>query len=304
MLLFWVPTVVGVGHPISVFFSGVNAPIGIFDSGLGGLSVLRLLPAAMPGERFVYAADTARAPYGGKPAEQIITYSTELADALLNTQGCRALVIACNTATAAAAEVLRARYPDVPIVGMEPAVKPAAAATTSGVVGVMATAGTIGSERYGELLGRYGREVEVVEDACEGLVELIEAGASGPRLSAKLRAIAAPMLAAGADAIVLGCTHFPLVRAELQAIVGPEVQLIDPAPAVVREVVRRIRAEAPALPSLPGTPTGPHAFLTSGDVVALRQNVTRIVPHLAATARFARLGDAAPPPPALTDNVR
>ena len=280
-------------------------PIGVFDSGLGGLSVLRLLPAALPRERFVYVADSARAPYGPRPEHEIRRFGEEIADLLLARLQCRALVIACNTATAAAADHLRARYPDTPIVGMEPAVKPAAAATRTGVVGVMATAGTIGSERYAQLLSAHGRDVTVVEDPCSGLVGLIEAGATGEGsgLPAKLRSILAPMLARGADAIVLGCTHYPLVRREIEAIVGPDVAVVDPAPSVVRETARRVREEAPALLALPGAlgapafPVGaaprlPHAFLTSGDVSAFRQNVTRIAPQLAAGARFGVLAEA------------
>ena len=306
-------------------------PIGVFDSGLGGLSVLRLLPAALPGRSFVYVADTARAPYGGRAQEEIRSYSEEIADVLFGKLGCDALVIACNTATAASAKTLRARYPDVPIIGMEPAVKPAAEATQTGVVGVMATAATIGSEKYGKLLREYGRDITVVEDPSEGLVELIEAGETGQRLTAKLEAITAPMLAAGADTIVLGCTHFPLVRNELQRVVGEGVTLIDPAPAVVREVVRRLvasgqtgrvgHAAAPEsadpcsehrtadLLRLAGQGVHPfssaggyrrarHIFLTSGEVGRFQELVTRVVPEMAAGAEFGVLWEYTPPSPA------
>ncbi len=279
-------------------FNDPTPPIGVFDSGLGGLSVLRLLPAALPGERFIYIADSGRAPYGEKTPEQISSYSHEVATILLERLGCRALVIACNTATAAAAQSLRQRYATTPIIGMEPAVKPAAEATRSGVVGVMATAGTIGSERYGELLNRYGREITVIEDACAGLVELIEAGVRGEALTAKLSNIVQPMLAAGADTIVLGCTHFPLVQRELAAIVGPNIELIDPAPAVVRETARRIKAEAPRL-SVLAAQEPQYVILTSGSLSSFRQNVARFIPHLVARATFALVEDwPAPPPPA------
>lgn len=213
----------------------------MFDSGIGGLSVLRHLLGQLPRERFVYVADSARGPYGGRPPAQILDFSREIVDYLVDGEGCKLVVIACNTATAAAAETLRAERPSTPIVGMEPAVKPAARATRTGVVGVMATAGTIGSDKYARLLAAYAEGTDVVEDPCVGLVQLIENGhLDDDVLRARLRAILAPMRAAGADVIVLGCTHFPLVAEAIQEIVGPEVTLVDPAPAVVREVRRRL----------------------------------------------------------------
>lgn len=258
--------------------AAARGPVGVFDSGLGGLSVLRHLPPALPGTPLVYLADSARAPYGVRTAAEIVAFSTQIAAYLLGGHACRALVVACNTATAAAIPVLRTRYPEVPIVGMEPAVKPAARATRSGVVGVMATAGTIGSERYADLLSRFGRDIDVVEDPCVGLVELIESGTvDGPALRDRLRAITAPMLAAGADAVVLGCTHFPLVTEALREVVGPDVALVDPAPAVVREVVRRVGATPDDdLDDEPAALT----FLTTGDEGAFRQNLQALAPEL------------------------
>ena len=252
-------------------------PVGVFDSGLGGLSVLRHLPAALPGVPLVYFADTARAPYGQRTAADIAAFSEEIAGVLVDDYGCGALVVACNTATAAAIEVLRKRYPALPVIGMEPAVKPAARATRTGVVGVMATAGTIGSEKYAELLGRHGRDVRVVADPCEGLVELIEAGErDGAELVGRLGEIILPMRGAGADVIVLGCTHFPLVAPAIAAVAGAAVTLVDPAPAVVRQVVRRV----PLPPAPAGAAPAPVTFLTSGDVGAFRQNLRRLVPEL------------------------
>ena len=272
-----------------------DRPVGVFDSGLGGLSVLRHLPAALPGVPLVYLADTARAPYGGRPAAEIVAFGEQIADLLLGEYGCGALVVACNTATAAAVQVLRRRHPEVPIVGMEPAVKPAALATHTGVVGVMATAGTIGSEKYAALLSRYGRDVRVVADPCTGLVELIEAGQlAGPALEARLRQITAPMRAAGADAIVLGCTHFPLVAEAIARVVGPDVALIDPAPAVVRQVVRRVGAPQP--PTGLAAPSPPVTFLTSGDEAAFRQNLRTLVPSMLAGALIKTVDWPQPPP--------
>lgn len=254
-------------------------PIGVFDSGLGGLSVLRHLPAALPGVPLVYLADSARAPYGGRPAADVVAYATEIAALLLGGYGCGALVVACNTATAAAVRVLRKRYLGVPIVGMEPAVKPAARATRTGVVGVMATAGTIGSDKYAMLLNRYGRDVRVVEDPCVGLVGLIESGTlEGPVLAARLSAIVGPMIAAGADVIVLGCTHFPLVADAIAAAAGPSVTLVDPAPAVARELARRVGGSGPS--ASPASVT----FVTSGDREAFRRNLERVTPGFTAGA--------------------
>jgi len=248
-------------------------PIGIFDSGLGGLSVFRLLPALLPAERFVYVADSGRAPYGPRPKAEIVAFSEQIVEYLVEVEKCKAIVIACNTATAAAAEVLRKRYPTVPIIGMEPAVKPAAQATISGKVGVMATAGTFGSEKYAELMSQYGRDIEVVEDPCIGLVSLIEEGElSSPRLSAKLETIVKPMLSAGVDTIVLGCTHFPLIEDSIGKIAGLQVKLIDPAPSVAKQLIRvlesaELRADSTDALLLERT----HSVLTSGDLARLSQ---------------------------------
>lgn len=254
----------------------MQSPIGVFDSGLGGLSVLRCLLAALPRESFVYVADSARAPYGDRPVAQVLEYSREIVEGLVGGEGCKAVVIACNTATAAAAKRLRAERPRTPIIGMEPAVKPAAAATRSGVIGVMATAGTIASAKYATLLSAYGEGARVIEDPCPGLVRLIEDGhLGGEVLRARLREIVAPMVDAGADVIVLGCTHFPLVIEEIRALAGPGVEVIDPAPAVARQVARVLREGGLAAE---GSPAGPSLrLLTSGDVGAFRQNVARVL---------------------------
>lgn len=253
--------------------SETHLPIGIFDSGLGGLSVFRLLPSLLPAERFVYVADSGRAPYGPRPQSEIVAFSEQIVKYLIDDEHCKAIVIACNTATAAAAHVLRKRYPTVPIIGMEPAVKPAVQATRSHKIGVMATAGTFGSEKYAELMEHYGHDVEVTEDPCIGLVSLIEEGDfENPRLSAKLQTIVPPMLEAGVDTIVLGCTHFPLVREMIAAIAGEHVKLIDPAPSVARQLFRLLKAS-----SLLADQTDPllinrvHTVITSGDKDRLKR---------------------------------
>lgn len=213
-------------------------PIGILDSGVGGLSVLRHIRAQLPAESLLYVADQAHVPYGSRPAAEIQAFSAGITRYLLERRA-RVIVVACNTATAAALTYLRAQFPDVPFVGMEPAVKPAAALTHSGKVGVLATPGTFGSSRYATLMARYARDVAVIEDPCLGLVPLIESGAvAAPKTERLLRRIVEPMLAAGVDTLVLGCTHYPFVRPLLETILDGRAAIIDPAPAVARQTGR------------------------------------------------------------------
>ncbi len=215
-------------------------PIGVFDSGVGGLSVLREIRARMPHEELLYVADSGYAPYGNRSAAEIIARSQYISEFLLE-QGAKALVIACNTATAAAAADLRARWPALPIIGMEPAVKPATLATRSGVVGVLATSGTLASARFAALLDTFGQGVEVVTQACVGLVEHIERGElAAPATRALLASYVQPLLDAGADVIVLGCTHYVFLRDEVQALAGPSVRLIDTGEAVAAELARKL----------------------------------------------------------------
>jgi glutamate racemase len=223
--------------------TGSSQPIGVFDSGVGGLSVLRHLHEAAPQERLLYFADQAHVPYGARTAAEIRAYSAEITRFLLG-QGAKIIVVACNTATAAALNSLRQGFPDVSFVGMEPAVKPAAGSTRSGVVGVLATPGTFASPRYASLMARFAGDVTVLEDPCVGLVPLIEAGdLDGAATAELLRSVLQPMLAQGVDTLVLGCTHYPFVQPLLAEIVaqeapGREVRIIDPAPAVARQALR------------------------------------------------------------------
>lgn len=220
-------------------FPNIEAPIGVFDSGIGGLSVFMLLPNILPVEQLIYFADSANAPYGHKSKEQIFDLTLKAIDYLVQDQGCKAIVIACNTATAVAAKALRLRYPNIPIVGMEPAVKPAAKATKTGKIGVMATALTIGSEKYAQLIKSYGKEVEVFEDPCHGLVAMIESQTIESQDGVKLlNTIIQPMIQKGVDTIVLGCTHFPIIKNQIQRVAGSSVKLIDPSPAVVKQLLR------------------------------------------------------------------
>ncbi|MEJ2514233.1 MAG: glutamate racemase [Gammaproteobacteria bacterium] len=237
--------------------------IGVFDSGLGGLSVLGAIRRRLPGADLDYVADSAHVPYGDKGEDFIRERSRSLADFLL-AQGAEVLVVACNTATAAAVPNLRAALA-VPVVGMEPAVKPATLATRTGIVGVMATVGTLKSARFAALLDRFGAGIQVLTQACPGLVEQVEAADLEGRETRQLvQRFVGPLLAGGADTLVLGCTHFHFLRPLVQAEAGPDVTVIDTADAVARQVARV--AGSPELPA-----AGRARFWTSGDAVTLQR---------------------------------
>lgn len=216
-----------------------HLPVGVFDSGVGGLSVVQAIRDRLPALDIRYVADSAYAPYGNKAAEQVRERARLITRFLID-QGARAIVVACNTATAMAVEDLRENF-DIPIVAMEPAVKPAAAATRSGVVGVLATAGTLESDRYRQLVDRHGHRVRVLGRVCHSWVGQVE---SGDLLSDAAREMVAaevePLLAAGADTLVLGCTHFPFLAPLIEQVAGSGVAIINPAPAVAEQLVRRL----------------------------------------------------------------
>ncbi len=215
--------------------------IGILDSGVGGLSVLRHIRELMPNEDLLYFADQAHVPYGPRPAAEIIEFSAQITQFLL-AEGSKMIVVACNTASAAALHHLRQDYPQVPFIGMEPAVKPGSRQTQEGKIGVLATAGTFGSPRYANLMARYAQGLVAYEDPCPGLVQQIEAGhLEDEKTKDILQKALSPMLAAGVDTLVLGCTHYPFVLPLIRQISGPDVAIIDPAPAVARQVLRVLR---------------------------------------------------------------
>ena len=252
--------------------------IGVFDSGVGGLSVLRHLRTQLPSERLVYVADQAHAPYGPRPAGDVCRYSEAIVH-FLRGQGAALIVVACNTATAAALTFLRQTFPALPFVGMEPAVKPGAAQTRSGQVGVLATNGTFESQRYASLMRRYARDVTVHEDRCAGLVEAIESGdVAGADVRRILTAALTPMLAAGVDTVILGCTHYPFVLPLVREVVGPRVAIIDPAPAVARQTGRLLQEHALAT-SLTDH-VAPLTAFTSGDPAAFAARAAALVPEL------------------------
>lgn len=213
--------------------------IGVMDSGVGGISVLKHIHALLPHESLMYVADSKYAPYGNKTAEEITARCMILADFLMS-QNVKALVVACNTATAAAIDQLRETF-DITIIGMEPAVKPAAEASKNGVIGVLATVGTLKSAQFAGLLEAYGRDVKVVTQACVGLVECIERGElDATETKALIRQYTAPLLAEGADTIVLGCTHYPFVKQTIQEIVGDKITLIDTGAAVAKQLKNKL----------------------------------------------------------------
>jgi glutamate racemase len=221
-----------------------SAPIGIFDSGLGGLSVLREVRQQLPAEDVVYYADNAYFPYGSRTAEEIQSRSEAIAAALL-AQNAKIIVVACNTASSVAISHLRERF-DLPFIGLEPAVKPAVQLTRSGKVAVLATPRTVTGERLRRLIHAYAREVEVFTVPAPGLVELVETGTlSGDQVQLALRPLLEPLLARGVDTVVLGCTHYPFLRREIETFVGPEIAVIDSGAAIARRTREVLLSTAP-----------------------------------------------------------
>jgi glutamate racemase len=249
-----------------------EAPVGVFDSGVGGLSVLGEIERLLPRESLLYVADTGHIPYGEKSSEFIRERCATVAR-FFHGQGAKALVLACNTATVAAVADLRQRYPDWPIVGMEPAVKPAAAATHSGVVGVLATTGTLRSAKFVALLDRFANEVQVITQPCPGLVELIETGdLDSPALRLLLQGYVQPLLDAGCDTLILGCTHYPFLKPLLATMVPANVALVDTGAAVARQLQRLLSAGN----QLAEGPARPAQFWTSGSADIFRNVLPKL----------------------------
>jgi len=252
-------------------------PIGVFDSGVGGLSVLREIRRELPHENIIYFGDQANVPYGSKSLLEVRQLSENATRYLLG-RGAKLIVVACNTASAAALHYLRETFPDIPFVGMEPAVKPAAEHTQTGKVGVLATPATFQGELYASVVERFARGVILYQDTCPGLVAQVEAGhLKGIKTRQILESALKPMLAEGIDTVVLGCTHYPFVIPLIQQIVGPEVQVIDPAPAVARQI-RRVLEREGLLQA--GFEPGRVEYETSGDPVRFKKRVRRLVGNL------------------------
>ncbi len=244
-----------------------ESPIGIFDSGVGGLSVLRAIRAQMPDEAILYFGDQGHIPYGPRPMQQIRQFSEAITNFLL-ARGAKIIVVACNTASAAALKYLREKFPAVQFVGMEPAVKPAAETTQTGRVGVLATPATFQGALYASVVERFANGVKLFQDTCPGLVQQIEQGnLSGGETRRILEDALLPMLEQNIDTVVLGCTHYPFVIPLIQEIAGEKVRVIDPAPAVARQVKRLLEAGGLRRAS-PGR--GEVRFYTSGNPDALK----------------------------------
>ncbi|WP_036302188.1 glutamate racemase [Methylotenera sp. L2L1] len=227
-----------------------HRPIAVFDSGVGGISVLQHIHALLPSEQLLYVADSLHAPYGNKSPEEIQSRCIALTDFLI-AKNAKAIVVACNTATAAAINMMREKYP-LPIIGMEPAVKPAATASRNGIIGVLATTGTLKSAQFAGLLESYGRNVKVVTQACVGLVECVERGELQADNTLQLvKKYCQPLLDEGADTIVLGCTHYPFVRPLIERVVGEHITLIDTGAAVAKQLQKRL-IELDLLSTSPG----------------------------------------------------
>jgi glutamate racemase len=249
--------------------SALPVDVGVFDSGVGGLSVLREIRALLPHQRLFYIADSKHVPYGTRSPAFIRERAAALTGHLIDEHGARVVVVACNTATTHAVDSLRSSFPDLAIVGMEPAIKPAARVTRSGVVAVLATGATLEGERVASLIERNADGVEVLTQACPGLVERVEAGdLSGAHTIDLLRRYTEPLLARGADTIVLGCTHYPFLRAALEQIVGPSVTIIDSGLAVARQTARVLGE--------PRTSGGAVAFATSGAPAIVKPVLERL----------------------------
>ena len=216
--------------------------VGFFDSGLGGLCILDAFKELCPHESTIYIADSRNCPYGNKPADEIVRLAERHTRRLLK-RGCKMIVVACNTATAAAIDTLRAEWPDVPFIGIEPAVKPAALRSKTGVVGVLATAGTFGGRLYNETKAKFAKDVTVIATVADEFVELVErkeiSGAAAERV---VRARIEPLLKAGCDKIVLGCTHFPHLKPLIEKICAGRAEVIDPSGAVARQARRVLSA--------------------------------------------------------------
>lgn len=251
----------------------MSAIIGVFDSGVGGLSVLRAIRQILPTQSIVFLADQAHVPYGRRSLGEVRQYSEAITRFLL-AQGAKLIVVACNSASAASLHHLRHIFPAIPFVGMEPAVKPAAEQTRTGVVGVLATPATFQGELYASVVERFAHDVTILKNTCPGLVEEIEAG----RLDSKqtrqiLEQALLPMMTQHIDTIVLGCTHYPFVIPLIQEIVDTQVRVIDPAPAIAKQTERLLRENG--LLEINKTQKEMR-FVTSGEP----QNLERLLPDL------------------------
>ena len=250
--------------------NGLKGNIGVLDSGVGGLSVLREIHHLLPDHPTVYVADQLHLPYGPRPAHQVRAFVFSITEFLIE-QGAVVVVLACNTASAASLLPLREAFPDVPFVGMEPAVKPAAEATKTGVVGVLTTRTTAAGPLYERVLNQYARDVQVITQVAPGLVPIAETQSQHtPQGRAVIQGYIEPLVEQGADQIVLACTHFPLLTDAIQAIAGSAVTLVDPSPAIARQVARVWPEHLTPQPA-------PNQYFTSGDPVTFQRMLKQLI---------------------------
>lgn len=256
-----------------------DKPIGIFDSGIGGLSVLKYIHASLPNEQLLYFADSGYAPYGGRTEDEIVERSLAIAEFLMQYEA-KALVVACNTATAAAIKALRARYPDIPLVGVEPGLKPAAALSKTGTVGVLATKGTLTSEKFRLLREQISAatHVQFIPQACIGLADQVEKGElQSADTALLLRRYIEPLIEQGADTLVLGCTHYPFVLPLIEDIVGHltsrPVAIVDTGEPIARQLVRLLTERGLLRQEGPGK----IAAFTTGSETALKTAFSRLL---------------------------
>ncbi|MFM9046688.1 MAG: glutamate racemase [Cyanobium sp.] len=250
-----------------------SQPIGVFDSGVGGLSVWREIVRQLPCESILYLADRAHVPYGNRSSAEVLAYCDAISSFLIE-EGCKAIVVACNTASAVALHTLRERHPSVPILGLEPAVKPAVSLSETKVVGVMATPATFQGQLFRATVGRYANDVKVVEQVCLGLADWVESGASEEELEPLLRGFLTPMLEAQADTIVLGCTHYPFVIDTIRRLAGPDLRVIDPAPAVAAHLARVLSERGLTAAC---DEEGDHRFLSTGQATSFNTACGRLL---------------------------
>ena len=259
-----------------------DGAVGFFDSGLGGLCILDAFRALCPDESTVYIADSANCPYGNRPADEIVRLSRANTEELLS-RGCKMVVVACNTATAAAIDTLRAEWPEIPFIGIEPAIKPAALESKTGIVGVLATAGTFGGRLYRETKAKFAKDVTVIATVADEFVEIVEKGFRGskvqelessrvqefkagflvPEVERTVRAKIEPLLKAGCDRIVLGCTHFPHLSPIIEKVCAGRAEVIDPSDAVARQAKRVLSRLG--LIRAPSSEVATHVFIRTGE---------------------------------------
>lgn len=258
---------------------GADAPIGVFDSGIGGLSVLKYIHASLPNEQLLYFADSGFAPYGGRPESEIVARSLAIAEFLMQYDA-KALVVACNTATAAAIKAIRELYPSLPVVGVEPGLKPAAALTRTGTVGVMATKGTLSSTKFNLLREQItaATNVAFLPQACIGLADQVEKGELHSAATAALvRGYLQPLIEQGADTLVLGCTHYPFVQPLIEELIAhitsKPITIVDTGEPVARQLARLLTEKGLLRQEGVGTITG----FTTGSQTALESAFAKLL---------------------------